>query len=162
MHSRFLTLSLLLPLLLHFHTASATTEAKGALPPPTKLHTDPAELVSLVLNQVHPCAVNLVRTHLEYYTMYTPEKFAAAAAARSDARSKFLEALKLARLPAELVIQLSKPLKERIVRHLRIQWLSLQPSKALGKALYRAGFAEQREGKGAEVVLGPFYALVRA
>jgi len=133
MHSRFLTLSLLLPLLLLFHTASAATEAKGALPPSTELHTDPAELVKAVLNQVCPYAVENVRARLEYLTMYMPEQFEAAEAARSAAFTEFTVALQLTRLPARLTAQLSKPLKERIKHHLLTQWNSLHPPFALGR-----------------------------
>jgi len=157
MHSRVLTLSLLLLL---FHTASAATRAKGALPPPTKLHTDDAELVKAVLDHVHrPYAFNYLRTHLEMVTIYTPEQFEAAG---TVAQSEFREAKKLKRLPAELTARLSEQLKKRIVHHLRTQWSSSLPPIALVEALSHAGFVEQREGKDAEEVFGPYDALVRA
>jgi len=160
MHFRFLTLTLLLPLL--FHTASATTEAKGALPPSTELHTDPAKLVKDVLNRVRPYAFDYVRTYLEDLTIYTPEQFKEAATAQSVAFTEFMGAMDLERLPAGLTAQLSEPLKRRIKEHLLMEWRSSHPPFALRQALSRAGFAEQREGKDAGEVFGPYNALVRA
>jgi len=105
-------------------------------------------------------AVLHVCTRLEELAMHTPEKFEMTARAWHTAFTEFTEALQLARLPARLTAQLNEPLKEHTVRHLLTQWLSLYPPDTLIQALFRAGWAKQREGKDAEEVFGPYNALV--
>jgi len=163
MHSRFLTLLLLLPLLFHAASAaSVATEAKGALPPPTKLHTklEPAELVKAVLDHVHSSAVKQVHTYLAYMTARRDELNKAAMVAAA-AESEFSKAITLETLPPETTNQLGELLKKRIQATLSKQASQFYPPMAFIAVMEKTKW-KKRQAKDSEAPFGAYHELVDA